>query len=73
MNVYTFSEARQGLASILERARKDGEVQIRRRDGQTFALKPIKNKKAPLDVAGVDLNLSSDDIVDIVRDMRERS
>jgi PHD/YefM family antitoxin component YafN of YafNO toxin-antitoxin module len=73
MNVYTFSEARQKLATILERARKDGEVQIKRRDGQTFALKPIKTKKSPLDVPGVNLKLSSKDIVDIVREMRERN
>ncbi len=73
MNVYTFSEARQKLATILERARKDGEVQIKRRDGQAFALKPIKTKKSPLDVPGVNLKLSSKDIVDIVREMRERN
>jgi antitoxin (DNA-binding transcriptional repressor) of toxin-antitoxin stability system len=73
MNVYTFSEARQKLASILERARKDGEVQIQRRDGQSFVLKPIKTTKSPLDVPGINLNLSSKDIVDIVREMRERN
>ncbi len=73
MNVYTFSEARQKLATILERARKDGEVQIKRRDGQSFVLKPIKTTKSPLDVPGVNLNISSKDIVDIVQEMRERN
>jgi len=73
MNVYTFSEARQKLATVLERARKDGEVQIKRRDGQSFVLKPIKTPKSPLDVPGVNLNLSSKDIVEIVREIRERN
>jgi hypothetical protein len=72
MNIYTFSEARQQLATILERARKEGEIQIKRRDGQMFALKPIRKKKSPLDVPGVNLHLSSEDIVQIVREMRER-
>lgn len=72
MNVYTFSEARQKLATIMERASKDGEVQIKRRDGQSFVLKPIKTTKSPLDVPGVNLNLSSKDIVEIVREIRER-
>jgi len=72
MNVYTFSEARQKLASLLECANKEGEVQIKKRDGQTFIIKPLKSSKSPLDVSGVKLNISTDDIVNIVREMRER-
>ncbi len=72
MNIYTFSEARQQLATLLERARKEGAVQIKRRDGKMFMLKPIRAKHSPLDVPGVDLNLSSNDIVQIVREMRKR-
>lgn len=72
MNVYTFSEARQQLASLLDRASQDGEVQIKHRDGRKFILKPITPKKSPLDVSGIDINISSDDIVNIIREMRER-
>ncbi|RKZ52246.1 MAG: type II toxin-antitoxin system Phd/YefM family antitoxin [Candidatus Parabeggiatoa sp. nov. 2] len=72
MNVYTFSEARQQLAILLERARVDGEVHIKRRDGQLFVLKPVQSTRSPLDVLGVNLDLSSDDIVDIVRQLREK-
>ena len=68
-----FTEARQKLATILERASKDGGVQIKRRDGQSFVLKSIKTTKSPLDVPGVDLGLSSKDIVAIVREMREQN
>lgn len=72
MNVYTFSEARQQLASLLERARKDGEVQIKRRDGQRFVVKPLRTVKSPLDVESVNLNLSTKDIVRTIREMRKR-
>ncbi len=72
MNVYTFSEARQKLANLLERASKEGEVQIKRRDGQKFVVKPLQLKKSPLDVRGINLKISTKNIVHIVRKMRER-
>lgn len=34
MKVRTYSEARQRLASLLDQSRREGKVQIRRRDGQ---------------------------------------
>ncbi len=73
MQVYTFSEARQKLASILEQASKDGEVVIKRRDGRSYVLKPETSAKSPLDVKGVDLGLSASEIVDFVREGRERA
>lgn len=72
MKVYTYSEARQNLASLLEMARKDGAVRIRRKDGQTFVLQPEPSETSPLDVEGVDLGVSTQEIVDIIREGRER-
>lgn len=72
MNVFTFSEARQKLANLLERANKDGEVQIKRRDGQRFVVKPLRATKSPLDVRGINLKISTKGIVNTVRKMRER-
>ncbi|MDA1313994.1 MAG: type II toxin-antitoxin system Phd/YefM family antitoxin [Acidobacteria bacterium] len=70
MKVYTYSEARRNLAAILEEAKRDGAARIRRRDGQTFAVSPEQTKRSPLDVAGVDLGLTRDDIVDLIRQGR---
>lgn len=42
MQVYTYSEARQKLATVLEQAENTGKVPIRRKDGRTFALIPEK-------------------------------
>ncbi|MGH8592317.1 MAG: hypothetical protein ACREV3_00210 [Gammaproteobacteria bacterium] len=36
MKVYTYSEARQRFATILECAVREGAVGIRRKDGQVF-------------------------------------
>ncbi len=75
MKTYTYSEARQRLASILDEASRSGEVRIRRRDGRVFTLKPVKKKqnKSPFDdVKGLNLDISVDEIVSIVREGRER-
>jgi hypothetical protein len=70
VKVYTYSEARQRLASLLEQAKKEGAVRIRRRDGQTFILKPEVPGGSPLDVEGIDLGITTGEIVSFVRESR---
>jgi len=72
MKVYTYSKARQQLAKLLDDATQEGQVQIKRRDGQTFIIKPVKEKKSPLDVPGVSTDLSLDELNEAVRESRER-
>ena len=62
MNTYTYTEARQKLASLLEQAAKYGEVRIKRRDGQVFVIKPEKREGSPLDVNGIKKKLSRREI-----------
>jgi PHD/YefM family antitoxin component YafN of YafNO toxin-antitoxin module len=70
MKEYTYSEARQRLASLLNSARKDGAVRIRRRDGQRFIVRPETKKKSPLDVSAVNLQINREELVDIIRSSR---
>jgi PHD/YefM family antitoxin component YafN of YafNO toxin-antitoxin module len=72
MRVYTYSEARQKLAIVLEQAETTGKVLIRRKDGRTFALIPEKIAASPLDVPTINAKISSKEIVDIIREGRER-
>jgi len=72
MNVYTYSEARQRLASLLEQAAREGEVRIKRRDGQVFVVRPEARKSSPLDVEGVDLGISTAEILQFIQEGRER-
>lgn len=72
MKVYTYSEARQRLASVLDAAQQDGAVRIRRRDGRTFVLQPETSTRSPLDVEGVNLGVSTSDIVSLIRESRSR-
>lgn len=73
MKVYTYSEARQRLARLLDEAREGGEIRIKRRDGSEFTVKPIQPGRSPLDVPGVDTDLSKADIVAALRESRERN
>ncbi len=71
MEVYTFSEARGNFATVLDIAKKQGSVRIKRRDGQSFIITSEKHENSPLDVEGINLNLSRDEIVDFIREGRE--
>jgi antitoxin Phd len=70
MIVYTYSEARQKLATVLDKARKEGEVRIKRKDGQIFIIKPQAQKDSPLNVVGIDLDLTSEEIVAAIQEGR---
>jgi PHD/YefM family antitoxin component YafN of YafNO toxin-antitoxin module len=72
MNIYTFSEARQKLATVLDEAQRKGAVRIKRRDGSEFEIAPVRSQASPLDVQGVDLGLSIEEIVAAVRESRTR-
>ena len=72
MQVYTFSEARQRLAWLLEQAESTGKVLIQRKDGRTFALIPETETSSPLDVPSIKADISTQEIVEIVREGRER-
>jgi len=72
MREYSFTEARQHFASILDEAKREGIVCVKKRDGEAFYIKPADAKTSPLDIDGVDLGISSSDIVDVIREGRER-
>ncbi len=70
MNVYTYSEARQKLSSVLDTAKRSGKVLIKRSDGSTFCLMPEAKSRSPLDVQGVNTGISTKEIVSFVRESR---
>ena len=70
MKEFTYSEARQQLATLLEKARREGAVRIRRRDGQVFVLRPEQRTGSPLDVPSLKLRISREDILAAVREGR---
>lgn len=72
MKVYTYTEARQRLAQVLDEARSAGEIRIKRRDGSEFAIRPVPPGRSPLDVPGVETGIARDEILAAIRESRER-
>ena len=72
MKEYTFSEARQRLASLLDRARKEGAVRIRKRNGQKFILQPEKQSRSPLDVPSLNLDIEREELLEIIQSSRRQ-
>ena len=72
MDVYTYSEARQKLAKVMDQAERTGKVVIRRRDGRTFAISPERPPKSPLDVPSIKADISTGELVALIRKDRRR-
>lgn len=73
MNVYTYSEARQHLAELLEKAKSVGKILIKRKDGSLFALIPEKKPaQSPLNIKGITTNISTSELIHFIRESRRR-
>jgi hypothetical protein len=73
MKVYTYSQARQQLASLLDQVVREGSVRIRRRDGTLFRVEQVRGGKSGLDVPGVDAGVTAEEFVAVVREGRART
>jgi hypothetical protein len=71
MQTFT-EETQENLSDLLERASDEGEVRIKRNNGQIFILKPERTKPSAFDIAGIDLGISTKEIIEFVREGRER-
>jgi antitoxin Phd len=73
MKVYTYSQARQKLADILEQS-KGEEIVIRRRSGDMFSIVPRKSKRqSPFDVPSLKKNITRKEILEAIRESREKT
>jgi len=68
----TYPDTNLNLSTLLEEVARTGGVRIRREDGQSFLLTPAF-ETSPLDIPGIDLRLTADEIVAAVREVRERA
>ena len=72
MKVYTYSEARQKLAKLLEDARNE-EVIIRKRSGEAYSIIYRKPPVSPFDVKGLKTRAKTKDILDAVEKSRSKA
>ncbi len=74
--IYTTSQVQKQLADLLRKALREGQVQFKSRDGQIFVIRPLKtaktSKTSPLDVKSIKLSVTTNDILQAVRESRQR-
>ena len=70
MSVYAYADAIRKFSVLLEEAFKGEDVRIQRDDGQEFVVKPAPPLRSPLDVEGVKLRITTDEIVDCIHEGR---
>jgi antitoxin Phd len=61
------------MGAMLDEARREGAVCIRRRDGQAFLLRPADTMQSPLDVKGLNLNITREEIVEYIHKGRRKA
>jgi antitoxin Phd len=71
MKLYTYTQARERLAAVLDEAKKE-EVVIRRRNGDQFTITPRRPAKSPFDVPSIRTRATTGDILEVLRESRER-
>jgi antitoxin Phd len=73
MKIYTYSQAREKLADLLEES-KNEEVVIRRRKGDMFSIAPKSpSRRSPFDVPGLSKKITRKQIVQALRESREQA
>jgi len=74
--IYTVSQIQKQLAELLQKVLREGQVQFKSKDGQVFIIRPLLSAKAsktsPLDVNGIKLSVTTNDILQAVRESRQR-
>jgi hypothetical protein len=64
------------FSTLLKKALNEGQVQFKTRDGQVFVILPVrpakKTNSSPLDVRGIKLPITTAQILEAVRESRER-
>lgn len=66
MKEYTYSEARQRFATVLDKAYREGAVRIKRRDGKVFVVRPEQKTRSAMDVHGINLKIDRDEILEFI-------
>jgi len=72
MRIYTYSEARNRLAEVLEESKRE-EVLIRRRRGDVFRVVPrLPKGSSPFAVPGVGAGVTRRELLAAIRESRRR-
>lgn len=71
MLVTTYSEARKTFSYVLDRAKSDGAVLIRRADGSVFRLTPEDGESSPFEGVSTPIRLPVGTLSVILSDLKD--
>jgi hypothetical protein len=54
----------------LDKAVQEGEVRVKRKDGQVFVIRLVAPDDSPLNVEGIDLGLTAEEILEFIQEGR---
>ncbi|MBN1639259.1 MAG: hypothetical protein JW866_09840 [Ignavibacteriales bacterium] len=69
MNIYTYTDKKQNFEYLFEQAKKEGKLLIKRKDGTLFELKLLPS---PLDVKGLNLKITKEEIIEFIDESRKK-
>jgi hypothetical protein len=67
---YSYEKAKKSFDLLFKKAVLDGKVAIRK-DDQIYILMPASKNTSPLDIEGVDMGVTSKDIVQFIHESRK--
>ena len=74
--IYTTSQVQKQLPDLLQKALLEGQIQFKTKDGRIFVIRPVITEKitdkSPLDVRSIKLPVTTNDILQAVRESRDR-
>ncbi len=67
---YSYEKAKKSFDLVFKKATIDGKVAIRK-DNDLYILMPASKNTSPLDIEGVDMGISSKDIIQFIHESRK--
>jgi len=72
MQTFKTPQTKKDFNTIIDAAQKNGFAMIQWSDGTIFSLRRESVEKSPFDVPGIKIDITRDEIVEIVREGRAR-
>ena len=66
---YSYENAKKSFDSVFEQASIEGKVEIRK-DDQLYVLTTVSKKTSPLDIDGVNMGITTQDILSFIHESR---
>lgn len=71
MSIYAYPDVIRNVRVLFEEAIRKGEARVRWNDGQVLVIRPELSDASPLDIEGIDLGITTNEILECIHEGRE--